>query len=454
MKIIIAGCGKIGTAICASLVKEGHDITVIDIKSSAVDELVNIYDVQGLRGNAADSDAMEEAQVDKADLFISVTDSDELNMLACLFARRMGAKHTIARIRQTDYNDRSLSFIKQELHLSMTINPDYLAAQQLFNLLRLPSVVKIETFSNRNIEMVELNLKKDSVLDGMTLWGMREKYKGVFLVCTVERGDEVFIPDGNFTLKTGDKIGIVSSPAELQKLLKKLDLMKKTAKNIMILGGSRTSYYLARRLDFVGNNVKIIDKDISRCREIAELLPSIDVIHGDGTHQELLFEEGIRSMDAFVALTGTDEENILLSVFASSLNLSKVITKVNRDELAKIAKNLGLDTVITPKTAVTNKVTRYVRALQNSESSKIETLYKIMDEKAEAIEFIVNADFKGIAIPLKELPLQKNTLIAGIVRGRKTLIPTGADFILPEDRVIVISAGRKINELSDILRKG
>ncbi|MBQ7637760.1 MAG: Trk system potassium transporter TrkA [Clostridia bacterium] len=452
MNIIVAGCGKVGTSITKALVKEGHNVTVIDTQQKRVDELINQFDVQGVYGNAADSDVLEEAGVSKTDLFVAVAASDELNMLACLFARRKGARHTIARIRNTDYNDDSLSFIKQELHLSVSINPDYEAAQQLFNILKLPSAVQIETFSSKNIEMVELKLKADSPLDGMTLIDMRKKFKVPFLVCTVIRGEEVFIPDGNFALRGLDKIGLVASPADIQRMLKNFDLLQKQARNIMILGGSRSAYYLAKKLSFIGNTVKIIDKSESRCRDIATLLPSISAVCGDGTDQELLFEEGIRSMDAFITLTGTDEQNILLSVFASSINVPKVITKVNGDELGRIAVKLGLDCIISPKKAVTDIVTRYVRALHNTEGNNIETLYHIADDKAEALEFKAGADFPAKNVPLKELRLKKNTLIAGIVRGRKTIIPNGDDCIMPDDRVIVISAGHSFKDLSNILK--
>ena len=262
------------------------------------------------------------------------------------------------------------------------------------------------------------------------------------------------IPDGRFTLQAEDKIGVIATPTEMQRLLKKMNLTTKTARAIMILGGSRAAYYLARRLDFIGNGVKIIDKDHARCEELADLLPSVSVVEGDGTHQDFLFEEGIRSVDAFVALTGTDEENILLSVFAASIGVRRVITKVNRTELMSIAGDLGLDTVISPKKAVTDVVTRYVRALKTAEGSKIETLYRIADEKAEAVEFVVSPEFRGIGVKLRDLLLQPNTLIAGITRGRKTLIPTGDDAIEAGDRVIVVTAGRSPSELSDIMRRG
>ena len=450
MRIIIAGCGKIGAALTRLLLSEGHEVTVTDIVPKHVDEFVNVYDVQGVYGNAADPDTLREVKISQADVFIAVTGSDELNMLACLFARKMGAAHTIARIRNTDYNTESLSFIKQELHLSMALNPDDMAAHQLFNILKLPSAVQIETF--RNIEMVQLKIKAGSVMDGAALLDLRKKINIPFLVCTVERGDSVFIPDGRFVLQSGDTVGIVAAPQDFPRLLKKFDLMHKQARNIMILGGSRTAYYLARKLSFIGNTVKVIDKDEKRCKEMAALMPSLSMIHGDGTHQELLFEEGIRNMDAFIALTGTDEENILLSVFAQSINVPTVITKVNSDELARIAGKLGLDHVISPKRAVADAVSGYVRALHNSAGSKIETLYRIADEKAEALEFLVEADFRDAGIPLKDMQFKSNTLIAGIVRDRRTIIPSGADCILPGDRVIAVTAGHSCKALADIIK--
>ena len=452
MRILIAGCGKIGAALTRMLSREGHEITVMDIEPQNVDDLMNLFDVQGVYGNAADSDALQEAKIARVDLFIAVTGSDELNMLSCLFARKLGAQNTIARIRNTDYNDLSLAFIKEQLLLSMSVNPDDMTAQQIFNILKLPSAMQIETFSNRNIELMQLRIKPGAAPADAILSELRKKYSIPFLVCTAERGENVFIPDGNFRLQSGDTIGVVAAPGDLQKLLKKFDLTYKQARNIMILGGSRTAYYLAKKLSFIGNTVKVIDKDRERCNELARLLPSISVVCGDGTNQELLYEEGIRSMDAFIALTGTDEENILLSVFAQSIRVPTVITKVNSDELSRIAANLGLDCIVSPKKAVADVVTRYVRALQNSAGSKIETLYRVAGEKAEAIEFLVSPDFKGKEIPLRDLRLRGNTLIAGIVRAHKTIIPSGADCILPGDRVIVISAGHSYKDLNDILK--
>lgn len=456
MKIIIAGCGKIGSTILASLVSEGHDVVALDNSAAVITEITNVYDVIGVVGNGADCETLEEAGIKDTDLFVSVTPSDELNMLACFIARRMGAKHTIARIRNPEYNDNSLEFMRQQLGLSMAVNPDLLAAEELYNILKLPSAVKIESFSRRSFEMIEVRLKNDSPLDGMRLSEMRTKYKAKFLVCVVQRGEEVYIPDGNFELKSGDRIGLTASPNEIQKLLKELGLLQKQAKNVMILGGSRTAYYLAKMLTAMDNDVRIIERDPALCEELCNLLPRAVIVNGDGAHQELLMEEGIENVDAFVALTGMDEENILISIFASTQKVPKVIAKINRDELEGMAENLGLDTLVSPRRIISDILVKYARALQNSLGSHIETLYNLMDGKAEALEFSVGADSPCIGIPLKDLSMKPGILIAGIVHNRTPMIPTGADMISQGDMVIVISkkedAGRRLGDLSDILK--
>ena len=449
MKILIAGIGKIGTTILASLVAEGHDVVAIDSDPAMIDEVTNIYDVIGVCGNGADTDTLTEAGVANAELFVAVTGSDEFNMLSCFIARKMGAAHTIARIRSPEYNDNSLGFMKQHLGLSMAINPEFLAAHELYNILKFPSAVKIETFSHRNFEMIEIKLKPDSILDGLSLMQLRHKYKSKILVCTVQRDDKVYIPDGNFVLKSGDKIGITAELTEFQKFFKELGIFQKQAKNVMILGGSRTAFYLARRLINSGSSVKIIEQNRERCDALSEAIPKAVIIHGDGAQQELLMEEGLDSLDAFVSLTGMDEENILISIFAASHNVPTVISKVNRNELSSMAEKLGLDCIVSPKKIISDILVRYARALENSMDSKVETLYKLMDDKAEALEFKVGPDFKYTNIPIKDLKIHENILLAGIIRN-KPIIPSGNDVILPNDRVIVVAADKKIRELSDI----
>ena len=452
MKILVVGCGKIGTTIVASLSAEGHDVTAIDRDPAVLEEITNTYDVMGVCGNGADHDVLREADAAHAELFVAVTDSDDNNMLSCFLARKMGAQHTIARVRSPEYNDSSLNFMKQHLGLSMAINPDLMAAKELLNILKFPSAVKVETFSHRNFEMIEFRLRDNSVLDGVRLMDMRAKFDAKFLVCVVQRGEEVYIPDGQFTLHGGDKVILTATPVELQKLLRELGILQKKSRNVMILGGSRTSYYLARLLETGGSRVTLIEKDAAAAQELSGLLPKTMIIHGDGTQQDLLLEEDLVSQDALVALTGMDEENILMSIFAASRNVPKVIAKINRDEMATLAENLGLDTIVSPRKIVSDVLVRYARALQNSMGSRMETLYQLMDGKAEALEFLVNDEPAIVGIPLKDLKLKPGTLIAGIVRDRKILIPGGLDAIEEGDHVIVLGTNRRINDLSDILK--
>lgn len=453
MNIVIVGCGKIGSTILSSLLAEGHDIVVVDSDPAVISDVSNIYDSMYVCGSGTDCDALQEAGVADAELFVAVTGSDELNMLSCFLAKRMGAKHTIARIRNPEYNDKSLSFMRQQLDLSVSFNPDLLAAQEMYHILKLPSAVKIEYFARRNFEMVELVLKEDSPLNGLPLMELRKKYDGAkFLICVVQRGEQVYIPDGNFVLQSGDRIELTAAPQEIAKLLRMMGIMQKQARSVMILGGSRMAYYLAKMLLSSGSSVTIIEKDHLRCQEISELLPAATVICGDGAQQELLLEEGIGSMDAFVSLTGMDEENILISFFASSQGVSKVIAKVNRDGLGFIAEKLGLDCIISSRNVSSNLLTRYARALQNSLGSNVETLYRLMDGKAEALEFRVQNDFAAQNIPLQQMRLKSGILIAGIIRGRKIIVPDGSDVIQAGDRVVVLAAGMQMNDLADILQ--
>ena len=452
MRIIIAGCGKIGSNVLNSLTSEGHDVIALDADSSVIEEITNIYDVMAICGNCADCETLEEAGVDKAELFLAVTGSDELNMLSCFIAKKMGAGHTIARIRNPEYNDRSLGFMRQQLDLSMSINPELLAARELFNVLKLPSAVKIESFSRRNLEMIEMRLKEGSALDGVKLSELKSKYNTKVLICVVQRGENVYIPDGNFVLQSGDKIGMTAGHAEIQKLMKSLGILRKQSKNVMILGGSKTSYYLSKMLISSGASVKIIERDLERCNALCENLPQAMIIHGDGAQQELLLEEGLRSLDAFVALTGMDEENILISIYAAANSVPKVISKVNRDELALMAERLGLDSIVSPKNITSDIIVSYARALENSMGSNVETLYKIMDGRAEALEFNVHQGSKITDIPLKDLQPKSNILIAGIIRGRKTIIPGGDDVIMHGDKVIVIARDQRLQDLSDIIK--
>lgn len=452
MKIIVGGCGKIGRTILESLTLEGHDVVAMDSDPFVIDEISNIYDVMCVCGNCADTEALDEAGVKDTELFVCVSGSDELNMLACFVAKKMGAKHTIARIRNPEYNDASLSFLRQHLDLQMSVNPEMLTARELYNILKLPSAVKMEYFSRKGVEMIELRLKDNSALDGVKLMELKKKYGVHVLVCVVRRGENVYIPDGSFVLKSGDKIGITASHAEIQKFLKSLGLLQKQAKSVIILGGSKTAFYLAKMLLASGVVVKIIEKNPERCAELSSQLSKATIINGDGAQQELLLEEGLRRVDAFVSLTGMDEENILISIYAAVNDVPKVISKVNRKELSDMAENLGLDTIVSPKSITSDILVRYARALENSMGSNVETLYSIMDGRAEALEFNVHPESKLIGVPIKLLNIKDNILLAAIIRNGKTIIPGGDDVILENDKVIVIAAGQHLHDLYDIIK--
>lgn len=452
MKIIIVGCGKIGGTILGDLVLEGHDVVAIDTDADVVEDLSNIYDVMAVCGSGTDRSTLIEAGVSKTEMFIAATSSDEVNMLSCYIAKKLGAKNTIARIRNPEYNDENLGFLKQHLDLSLAINPEMLAAREMFNVLKLPFAVKIEKFSVRNFEIIEVVLREGSPLTGVKLMDLRNKFKEKFLICVVGRGDNVYIPDGNFILQPGDKIGLTAEPGEVQKLMRAVGADKKQAQNVLILGGGKIAFYLSKMLTMSGGGVRIIEIDQKRCKALAEALPKAVIINGDGAQQELLMEEGLDTADAFVSLTGMDEENILISIFASTHKVPTVITKVNRNELVGMAGKLGLDCVISPKEIMSDVLVQYARALENSRGSNVETLYNIMDGKAEVLEFNVRADFKYTNIPLKDLKLKKGILIAGIIRDRKPIIPSGADVILESDKVIILTENQRLNDLRDIVR--
>ncbi len=451
MKIIVFGCGKVGATVISGLSGEGHDIVAIDKDPKAVERMTNMYDVMGLCGNGIDSDTMLEAGCDEAELFVAVTGSDELNMLGCFLARRMGAKHTIARLRNPEYNDDSLVFLRQHLDLSMPINPDKQVAHEIFNTLRFPSAVKVDTFSGRNLEIVELVLGSDSPFAGMKLIDIRKKYDEKFLVCFVMREDTVCIPDGNFELCVGDKIGVTAPHSEIQKLLKNMGMPQKMPKSVMIMGASRIAFYLSKMLINAGVHVKVVEKNPEVCSEFASGVPSAVMIVGDGMDSEVLLEEGISTVDGFVALTGSDEVNILSSFFATGQNVPAVITKVNRSDIANTSERLGLRCIVSPQKTVSDILSRYARAIHNSLGSNVETLYKLMDGKAEVLEFKVAADFEYCNIAFKDLKTKPNFLIAGIIRARKPIIPSGNDVIMPGDRVIVLAAGHTLGDLSDII---
>ncbi len=453
MNIIVVGCGKIGKVLLYSLAKENHNVTAIDSDDRVIEAVRNGYDVMTYCGNGTSYEVLKKARVGSCDLFIAVTASDELNMLSCFAAKRMGAKYTVARIRNPENNNSSLDFMKQQLELSLTINPEQLAAQAIYNSLKLPAAAKIETFSRDQLEMIELIIKPDSPLDGVPLKDLKKKHKGQYLICAVMRNENVIIPKGDFALKSGDRIGLIVAEDDLNGTLDILGVPHKKIKQTMIIGAGITSRYLAKILLKHRIGVKIIDSDAKVCEKVCEQLPSkVTVIHGNAMSQDLLTEEGLPSADALVALTGMDEENILISYYAMSQSVTKTVTKVNQDELLSVAEKLGLDSLISPRKVTADAIVKYARALENTLDNQIETLYSVMGGNAEALEFKVIADSGLTHVPLKEMKLKKGVLIAGIIRAKEAIIPGGDDVILPEDKVVIISAGSQIFELSDIIQ--
>ena len=454
MNIVLVGCGKIGSTLTKALLKENHNIIVIDSDEKVIDNVINSYDVIAICGNGTSYDILAQAGADKCDLFIAMTGSDEFNMLSSFIAKKMGAKHTVARIRDSKYTTPDFDYIKQNLDISLTVNPELMTAQFLYNILKLPSAVSVERFSSGELEIIELIVKQGQPIIGKPLYEIRKKYPINFLICSVQRAEEVIIPNGSFVLEEGDKIGVITSQNDSQKLLKLFGFEKIHVKDVMIIGASKTAYYLTKSLIASNNFVTVIDKDQKRCEAfLEEIHGGITAVCGDAMKQDLLMESGLTSTDAFVALTGNDEQNILMSLNAIDKKCDKVIAKINNQDLNAISNKIGIDCIVSPKEVVANALIRYARVLQDSEGSKIETLYSIMNSSAEALEFIVLDDFKYANIQLKDLTLSKNTLIAGITRESKNIIPGGDDVILPNDRVIVITSGARINDLSEIIRK-
>ena len=451
MKVIISGCGKIGTAILQSLIKEEHDIVVIDTSAEIIESITNRFDVIAICGNGASYDVLVEAGAKSSDLFISVTSSDEYNMLACFVAKKLGVRNTVARIRNSEYNNSGFNYIKNELGISVSVNPELLTAQRLFNVLSLPSATSVENFSASEMEMIEVIVKEDAKIQGVPLYELRKKIPHNFLVCLVEREGKVHIPNGSFTIQSGDKIGLFASKTDANDILKYFGYNKKRIKSVIIVGASKIAFYLSKLLIGAKSSVKIIDIDEQKCLEFSEKLDKATIVHGNGMSQELLTEEGVLSTDALVALTGKDEENVLMSIFAKNKNVPKTITKVNREEILSLSSELGLDTVVSSKQLVADLIVSYARALESSKKSKIETLYSLFGGMAEASEFKILPDFKNTNVPLKDLNISKQVLVAGIIRNRETIIPCGEDVFRIGDKVILITAGEPVYDLSEII---
>lgn len=451
MKIIIVGCGNVGSAIAEQLSYEGHNIIVVDVNEKLVNGVSDAYDVLGVVGNGASLNIQREAGVDNADLLIAVTGADELNLLCCLIARKAGGCHTIARVSNPVYS-REIGFIKEELGLSMIINPQMAAAQEIGRLLKFPSALKVDSFAKSRVELVIYKVPEDSALCGVKLRDLSAKVKCNVLIPIVERGEEVMIPDGEFELAAGDEITIVSPAENTIDFFKKMGDPTSVTRDIMMIGGGTTTIYLARQLLNMGVKVKIVEQDPARCEELTEMLPKALVICGDATDKELLIEEGLKTVGAFASMTNFDEENIMLTLFAKSLSKAKLFTKVHRISYDEIIESLGVGSVIYPKYITAEEIIKYVRAMKNSIGSNIETLYRLNDNRVEALEFQIREDSPVVGIPLKELNLKKNMIIGCITHKGKVEMPTGNSVIKVNDMVILITTTTGLHDIRDALR--
>lgn len=447
MKIIIVGGGKVGATLAEHLAREEHDVTIIDRRAEALRQASERLDVMTVEGNGATLAVQMDAGVDTADLLIAVTSTDELNLLACLIAKKAGARHTIARVRNPEYS-LDLNFVKEELGLSLTVNPEFSTAVEIARLLRFPSAIKVDTFAKGRVELLQIRIPK--ALEGLKLKDIG-RFKARVLICAVERGDTVYIPDGRFQLRSGDRISFAASAADSAAFLRQIGFVSTPVRSVMLVGGGRIAFYLASQLMSMGMAVTIIESNAERCEELSELLPHATIIHGDGTNQQLLLEEGLSHMDAFASLTGVDEENILISLYAAGQSKAKTVTKLNRTAFEQVIGKMDLGSVFYPRYIAAENIVRYVRAMQNSYGSNVEALYQIMGNQAEALEFRVSHNSRVCGIPLGELHLRKNLLVASINRQGRILIPKGDDTIEPGDTVVVVTTIRGLGDLNDIL---
>ena len=456
LSIIIVGCGKVGQTLVEQLSKEGHDITIIDKKADKVQQLANTYDIMGLVGNGASYSVQLEAGIEKTDLLIAVTESDELNLLCCTVARRVAGCAAIARVRTPDYSQ-EINYLQEKLGLAMIINPELESAREAARMLSLPTALEVTSFAHGQAEMITFRIPKDNLLDGMKLWDMHKhipaEIEKNLLICCIERDGQVHIPSGNFEMRNGDTISVVSTIRICRKFLRTIGFKTRQVRSTMIVGGGKAGFYLAQELSQMGIDVKLIEQDHARCMELNTLLPKVNVINGDGTDQELLKEEGLAYAESFVPLTGIDEENILLTLHARKVSNAKVVTKINRITFRDVINALDLGSVIYPRYITSEAIVAYVRAKANSINSNVETLNYLFDNRVEAIEFRVNIASDATGIQLKDLKpkMKKDILIAFINRNGRILIPSVSDTIEVGDSVMIVTTHTGFDDIRDIL---
>ena len=453
LKIIIVGCGKVGQTLVERLCAEQHDVTVIDQRQEIVADIGSAYDIGSIVGNGASIRTLQEAGIDQADLLIAVTGSDELNLLCCVIAKRGSSCEVIARVRNPEYSSEA-GYLKSQLGLARIINPELETAREISHVLSLPTAVSVSTFARGQVEMIQIKLPKHTSLHSKRIMDIGDPLSGAVLICAVERDDRVYIPNGSFVLREGDLVSFISPTRDAKTFLKKIGFETNQVQNTLIVGGGKLAYYLAQRLLREGIEVTIIERDRQKCENLSLALPKANIICGDGTKVELLMEAGMEQSEAFVTLTGIDEENIMLSLHAKQVSDAKTVTKINRTNFDKVIDNLNLDSVVYPRYITADSIVAFVRAkVASRKSSAIKTLVQFYDNRVEALEFVIEEHSSITYIPLYRLKFKPNLLIACINRGGKIIIPSGSDMMMPGDSVIVITANSRYKELTDILER-
>ncbi len=452
MKIIIAGCGRVGYALAQQLNEEGHDLTLIDNSAERLQPALSNLDLQGVVGNASSFFTLQEADIKHADLFIAVTNQDEINLISCVLAKKASKCRTIARVRNPEYF-REITYLKDFMDISMIINPEFTVANEIAQLIQVPDAMDIDSFANGKVDLMQVVITEDSPLHSMKVQDFSRKFNHEILICILVHDHQVSIPNGNSVLMAGDTISIILPREKINSFyrLSKLAVIREI-RNVMIAGGGMVQYYLAQSLLRSGIDVKIIERNSDRCDFLSDALPKATIIHSDATDHDTLLEEGIEKTDAFVALTALDEENIFLSLYANKMNATcKKITKINRLELDEIISDLPIGSILSPKNITTEHILQYVRSLHNSYGSNVDALYRLMDNQVEALEFLVKEDCDVTDIPFINLNLKKNLLICCIVRNGRIITPSGRDFIQKGDKVIVVTTHKGLQDISDIM---
>lgn len=450
LRIIIVGGGKVGVTLIEELSKEGHDITLIDSSMKKITAISEMFDVMGVVGNGASFSTQMEAGIEDADLFVAVTDSDELNLLCCTVARRVGNCAAIARVRTPEYSEEA-AYLRDQLGLAMIINPELEAASEIARLLYLPKALEINTFAHGLAEMIKIEVPDGNVIVGKSVAEIGSSIDVRIQMCGVERGSDVYIPSGSFVFEAGDKVSFIASRKNAREFLRHIGFDIQQVKDAMIIGGGRSAYYLGRQLLGVGIGVKIIEIDSDKCEELSMMLPDAVIVNGDATEEEVLREAGLEYAESFIPLTGLDEENIMLTLHARNISDAKVITKINKINFREVISQLDLGSVIYPKYLTSETIVAYVRARNAAQSSNIEALYNIFDGRAEAIEFNIDSESDITGIPLKDLSLRDNLIVALIVRNGKVMIPRGNDAIEVGDSIVIVTKQTGFDDISDIL---